>query len=186
MKFYITGRSIRYKGKTYLKGACIEADTEQEKAILRDLVNQGYASENAVNIGVASKIIDREREDLNEKSEELKEIKKSLDLKEKELFEKEKQLNNIEHSLNERIRELDAKEEKLKTSPGNSSGQPNEEQSEGDLNSSEVKMNDKIYQKLTKKEKGIYDALSEEDKNTVSMLESYEDVKAYLHSVEEK
>lgn len=193
MKFYITERSVRYKGKTYVKGACIEASTEEEKEILKGLVRQGYASENIVNIGGATEIISREREDLNEKKQELKKMETSLNLRDKQLNEKEERLNKFEDSLLKREKDFIAKEKEYKeTKTGSNSNVPNEKSEEvtnikdenneiGDL---KEEINEEIYKKLSKKEKTIYEALSDEERGTVRMFESYEDVKAYLASIE--
>lgn len=175
MKFYVRERSVRYKGKTYIKGACIEANTEEEKEILKDLVKQGYASENVVNIGEATEIISREREDLNEKREELKKLETSLKLKENKLSEREEKLNKLEITLSNREKELYNKEHK----PG---VMCNDEEVKDALNT--ALKNNEIYEKLTKKEKTKYEGLSEEEKETVNMFETYEDVKAYLSSIE--
>lgn len=193
MKIYITDRNVRYKGKTYTKGACIEASTEEEKEILKDLVKQGYASEKLVNIGGATEIINREREDLNEKKEELKKLETSLKLKENKLNEKEEKLDQLERTLINREEELILKEkeyEKAKTinySPIIDIKSEEEipkimEEAKGEL--SKEFENSEIYGKLSKKEKTMYGDLSEEEKDTISMFVSYEDVKAYLRTIE--
>lgn len=192
MKIYITDRNVRYKGKTYSKGACIEASTEEEKEILKDLVRQGYASENIVNIGGATEIINREREDLNEKKEELKKLESSLKLKENKLNEKEEKLNQLEITLIRREEEVTIKEkeyEKYKTINYTPIIGINSEEKKTEINE-EIKeelntpfKNSEIYGKFLKKEKIIYEELSEEEKDTVGMLGSYEDVKVYLNSM---
>lgn len=185
MKVYITERSVRYKGKTYIKGACIEANTEEEKEILKDLVKQGYASENVVNIGVTTEIINREREDLNEKREELKKLETSLKVKENNLNEKEEKLNQLEIALTKREKEVIIKEkeyEESKTINYSASIEIKSEEENGVV-AEEINKNNEIYAKFTKKEKTIYEGLSEEEKETVSMFGTYEDVKAYLSSI---